>query len=160
MQVFNANYLDDYNNYIAKKNKATKERRPINVDKKSMQKHNSALKERATEFAEKMANEPSELEKKMQQFLDSQNVVYDFQRVFNIRKKNGRIRKFYIADFYVPSKNLIIETDGAFHDNQVKEDSIRTKQIQRHYPNIKILRWRWHDFESYTKMKNLLSAVT
>jgi very-short-patch-repair endonuclease len=53
-----------------------------------------------------------------------------------------------------------LETDGKFHDEQVEEDKIRTRNITKHYSNIKVIRWRWNDFGSYTKMKELLSVLT
>lgn len=74
-------------------------------------------------------------------------------------KKDGQIRKFYIVDFYIPAKSIIIETDGKFHDEQIKQDEKRTSDIKKHYPNIKIIRWRWHDFDSYIKVKDLLNKI-
>ena len=165
MQTYNANYWEDYSSYVEKKKreaasrKKCKKRQSKKEKEKKIQAHNEAMNTSSKQFSEEMKLEPSELEKRMQQFLDNLSIQYDFQRVFNIKKKSGAIKQYYIADFYVPSKNLIIETDGKFHDQQVDKDELRTKIIQKHYPGIKILRWRWHDFESLIKLKELANAV-
>lgn len=163
MKKFDANSWEDREVYIAKKkreeNRKVTEVKGKKDREKKLKEHNFTIKGIANHYTEEMTAQPSELEKKMQQFLDNQDIVYDFQRIFYIKGKSGYIKKFYIADFYIPSKSLIIETDGAFHDMQLKEDDLRTKNIQKHYPNIKVIRWRWHDFESYVKMKDLISKI-
>lgn len=163
MQVFNANYFEDYSSYLSKNKVTACKKKPQKSCRKKTKekilKHNSEKMELAHHYAEDMKEAPSELEKKMQQFLDRFGIQYEFQKVINIKKKNGKISKFYIADFYIPSKNLIIETDGAFHDNQVEKDNYRTEQIKKQHPNIRIIRWRWHDFDSYAKQVRLLKEV-
>lgn len=166
MQVYNANYWEETRDYLLKKESNKKnsilkkaKAKQEKQKKKQKQKHNRKMEKQSTCYAEEMRAEPSFLERRMQQFLDRFGIQYEFQKVLDIKRKDGYIKKFYIADFYIPSKNLIIETDGAFHDNQVEYDENRTKYIQKQYPNIKVLRWRWHDFDSYAKVKNLLLAV-
>lgn len=163
MEIFNANYWENYTNYVAKKVAKAKLVEKRKVSKKEREKklkdRNSTMKGMAKHYAKEMQNEPSALEKKMQEFLDSHGVVYEFQKPLHIKKKDSFIRKFYIADFYIPSRNLIIETDGKFHDNQINQDKQRTKEILSQYPNMKILRWRWHDFDSYVKMKELVNRL-
>lgn len=163
MRTFDANYFEDYPVYTAKK-RQERVRRENKIKKKKerkklLQDYNSCARGIAKHYAEEMKTEPSELEKKMQKFLDDQNIQYNFQRVFYIKDKEGKIIKFYIADFYIPSKNLIIETDGAFHDRQIKEDMYRTKNIQKHYTNVRVIRWRWHDFDSKEKTAKLSSML-
>ena len=164
MKTFDANYWEDYTVYINnKKRQALQHEKKIKTKKeleKKLRDRDSTIKGIANHYAEEMRDNPSELEKKMIQFLDSHNIQYDFQRVFLIKNKQKHIHAFYIADFYIPSKNLLIETDGAFHDKQIKEDNLRTKDIQAHYPNIKVIRWKWHDFESYVKMKDLVHKIS
>lgn len=90
---------------------------------------NTYMKHTAEQFAKKMLNSPSELEKKMLEFLDNQHIPYDFQKIFYLKDKLGKIFQFFIADFYIKTKNLIIETDGKFHDDQEEYDNWRTKAI-------------------------------
>ena len=163
MITFNANYWEDHNIYIAnKKRDAVRIEKKIKSKKESQNRlrdRDATIKGLSKHYSEEMRVNPSELEKRMIDFLNTHNIQYEFQKAFLIKNKNKNIDRFYIADFYIPSKNLIIETDGAFHDRQVKEDYLRTKDIQAHYPNVKVIRWRWHDFESYTKMKDLLKRL-
>lgn len=163
MKILDANSWEDYSDYAAKKVAKAKRAEKKRITKKEKQKklkdQNSTMKGMAKHYAKEMQNEPSALEKRMQEFLDSHGVVYQFQKPLYIKKKNSSIRKFYIADFYIPAINLIIETDGKFHEEQVKQDERRTKDIQKHYPGMKILRWKWYDFESLQKIKSLVKLL-
>ena len=120
---------------------------------------NKYMKNVAEKNAKKMMNNPSELEKRMQAFLNRQNILYDFQKIFYLKDRRGKIFQFFIADFYVPDKNIIVETDGKFHENQKEYDEWRTEAIQEYYPHTDVIRWKWGDFNSYTKMKDLLSRL-
>jgi hypothetical protein len=53
--------------------------------------------------ARNMRKEPSELEKKMVSFLGNHHIYYEFQKPFYIKNEKGYIKKFYIADFFIPS---------------------------------------------------------
>ena len=161
MQIYNTNYWEAYDSYLSKKRvKASKIQREARRKKESgINKANVESRSYAKEIAKEMIFNPSVLEKRMQLLLDEHNIQYDFQRIFYIKDKLRRIKKFYIADFYISSSQTIIETDGAFHNNQIERDELRTADIQAHYPNIKIIRWRWHDFDSPSKVKVLLEKI-
>ena len=159
MVTYNANYWEMYHQTPQKKQSSSRKKEKKKISAAKVQQHNAEKVEVANCFAEEMKDSPSALEKRMQQLLDSWGVDYQFQKVFYIKKKNGKIRKFYIADFFIPSKSLIIETDGAFHQKQIEEDKLRTKDIQKAYPNINVIRWMWHDFDSYIKLKKLYSLA-
>ena len=161
--ILNANHWEDYVAYISKirREKEAKEKRIVKKKEKerAIDRHNSSVKSISKQYATEMQNCPSELEIRMKQFLDNQGITYDFQRVFNIKDRDGRIKKFFIADFYVPSRNLVIETDGKFHDEQSDYDEIRTQILQHFYPNIRVIRWRWYDFQSLKKLKELTALL-
>ena len=53
---------------------------------------------------------------------------------------------FYIADFYCSEKKLVIELDGAFHENQVEYDNIRNHTMNA--MGIAVLRIRNEDVDS------------
>ena len=106
--------------------------------------------------ARSMRKNPSELEVKMKAFLDNQKIYYEFQKVLFIMKDDGYIARYYIVDFFFPKKGIILETDGKFHEDQIALDDIRTKDTQNNCGNYKVIRWKWHDFESLTKMKRLI----
>lgn len=54
-------------------------------------------------------------------------IDFEFQKIIYTDNKH-----FFIADFYIPSKNLIIELDGEYHDNakQQEKDIWRTKVLK------------------------------
>ena len=54
-------------------------------------------------------------------------IDFEFQKIIYTDNKH-----FFIADFYIPSKNLIIELDGEYHDNakQQEKDIWRTKILK------------------------------
>lgn len=72
---------------------------------------------------------PSWLERQMIEFLNNQKIKFEFQKIFYIRSSGGFIKQYYIADFYIPKKHIILEVDGKFHNEQVKLDSFRTWNI-------------------------------
>ena len=54
-------------------------------------------------------------------------IDFEFQKIIYTDNKH-----FFIADFYIPSKNLIIELDGGYHDEakQQEKDIWRTKILK------------------------------
>ena len=123
-----------------------------------VQEHNKEMMYTAQYRAEEMQIFPSKLEERMRDFLDRRNVEYEFQKVFYIYADDGWILRYYIADFYIPEANLIIEVDGKFHDNQKQHDKNRTKTIQEQYP-VEVYRWRWKDFDDEDKVEELLYKI-
>lgn len=57
---------------------------------------------------------------------------FEFQKIIYIHNKY-KIDKFYIADFYFPRMNLIVELDGGYHDSsdQKGKDWERTKELMK-----------------------------
>ena len=45
-------------------------------------------------------------------------IDFEFQKIIYTDNK----KHFFIADFYFPSKNLIVELDGEYHDNIKQQD--------------------------------------
>ena len=63
----------------------------------------------------------------------------------------------YIADFYCPEKNLVIELDGSIHDNkeQKEHDQLRDAIMQQH--NITVIRFTNDDV--FEKTENILQTI-
>ena len=55
-------------------------------------------------------------------------IDFEFQKIIYTDNK----KHFFIADFYFPSKNLIVELDGEYHDNikQQDKDNWRTQILK------------------------------
>lgn len=121
--------------------------------------HNREVIYQARCRAEEMNLWPSPLEEKMKSLLDDCGVIYESQRIFYIRAKDGWIIRYYIADFYIPDKAIIIEVDGKFHDKQQLHDKLRTRAIQEQYPEVSVLRYGWKDLEDKQKMTDLLWRI-
>ena len=45
-------------------------------------------------------------------------IDFEFQKIIYTDNK----KHFFIADFYIPSKNLIVELDGEYHDDVKQQD--------------------------------------
>ena len=121
--------------------------------------HNREVMYQARCRAEEMNLWSSPLEEKMKRLLDDCGVIYESQRIFYIRAKDGWIIRYYIADFYIPDKAIIIEVDGKFHDKQQLHDKLRTRAIQEQYPEVSVLRYGWKDLDDRKKMTDLLWRI-
>lgn len=120
--------------------------------------NNAKMMEVAEKYAIKNRKTPSPLEKMMLEFLKAHNIKFEFQKPCCIYK-DGVITQFFIVDFYVPSKRIVIETDGKCHDAQAEYDEYRTKMIRRQHPGVKVIRWRFKDFHSPGKLGDLLRQL-
>lgn len=107
--------------------------------------NNKRMEDSAEIHAWEMRNNPSWLEKQMMEFLDNHSIKYEFQKIFYINDKNGYKQRYFIADFFIPDRNLIIEMDGKQHLNQVDYDNKRTALIKEHYRKTKVIRFTYKD---------------
>ena len=121
--------------------------------------HNKEIIYKAIYRANDMRTYPSKLEERMMELLDSHGIWYESQKIFYIYADDGWIIRYYIADFYIPEKEIIIEVDGKFHDEHKLHDKNRTKEIQEQYPSVEVLRYRWKDLSDMDKMDELLYKV-
>jgi very-short-patch-repair endonuclease len=121
--------------------------------------HNREIMANAQSRASQMDTWPSPLEEKMKEFLDNNGIYYESQKIFYIYADDGWIIRYYIADFFIPHVNIIIEVDGKFHDDHKQHDKMRTKEIQEQYPEIEVLRYKWKDLSDMDKMDDLLYRI-
>lgn len=122
-------------------------------------KHNQEIRYSAMARASEMELWPSPLERRMKDFLDIHKVEYETQKIFYIHADDGWIIRYYIADFYIPKKRIIIEVDGKFHDKHTQHDKMRTKTIQEEYPGTEVLRYKWKDLSDVKMMTQLLTII-
>uniref|UniRef100_A0A6H1ZIC6 DUF559 domain-containing protein n=1 Tax=viral metagenome TaxID=1070528 RepID=A0A6H1ZIC6_9ZZZZ len=90
--------------------------------------------------------------KELKVTLKNQKILYD--------EKN---KKWYITDFYIPEKKLIIEIDGSSHDSdsQIVYDDRRTAFIES--LGMKVVRFRNKELESLdfrAKVLNLIRSTS
>jgi very-short-patch-repair endonuclease len=124
-----------------------------------VQEHNREVMTGARFRAEEMNIWPSPLEEKMKEVLDISGIHYEQQKIFYIYADDGWIIRYYIADFYVPDKNIIIEVDGRFHDRHKQHDKMRTKEIQEQYPEVEVVRFNWKEVHSRKVMESLIERL-
>ncbi len=124
-----------------------------------VQQHNRELIASANYRADEMKVFPSPLEERMQRVLDKHHIKYEFQKIFYIYADDGWITRYYIADFYIPNKKIIIEVDGKFHDEHRLHDKQRTKDIQKLYPEVEVLRYKWKDVSDEKIMGELVRRL-
>lgn len=122
--------------------------------------HNRSMVTSAEFRAMEMDVWPSPLEEKMKVLLDRYDIRYETQKIFYIYADDGWIIRYYIADFYVPDKKVVIEVDGKFHDKQKQKDKMRTRDIQEHYPGVGVIRWKAEDFKNPSSIGELLNIVS
>ena len=121
--------------------------------------HNREIVSSAEFRAREMKYNPSPLEERMIGFLREHWINYESQKIFYIYSDDGWINRYYIADFFIPDKNIIIEVDGRFHDEHKLHDKMRTMRIQECYPNVEVLRYKWKDLDDSYKMRELLYRI-
>ena len=124
-----------------------------------VQEHNREVIANAEYRASQMDTWPSPLEERMKEFLDDNYVEYESQKIFYIYDEDGWIKRYYIADFFIPQRNVIIEVDGKFHDDHKQKDRDRTRDIQQQYPEVEVLRYRWKDLSDLDMMDDLLCRI-
>lgn len=93
----------------------------INLSKiKQAEKYKKSLIRRATVY-----------ETFLHEYLRTQKIMVDFQKIVFI-VEDGRIRRFYILDIFLPKYNTIVEVDGKYHDqpHQKLKDVIRTSELK------------------------------
>jgi hypothetical protein len=122
--------------------------------------HNREVMASAEYRASQMDTWPSPLEERMKGFLEENYIEYESQKIFYIYADDGWIIKYYIADFFIPHANIIIEVDGKFHDDHRQHDKMRTKEIQEQYPGIEVLRYKWKDLSDTDTMEELLDKLS
>ena len=71
--------------------------------------------------ATKLKNNPTKTELRAIEILKSLGIDYEFNYLI----------KRYIVDFYIPSKNMIIELDGFYHKKQKRKDMLRDSFLWR-----------------------------
>ena len=123
--------------------------------------HNREIMYSAQSRAAEMEVFPSKLEERMKDFLDRYGVYYESQKIFYIYAEDDWIIRYYIADFFIPNRNIVIEVDGKkYHEHHKQHDRDRDRTIQEHYPEVEILRYTWQDLSDNEKMMDLLWRIS
>lgn len=93
--------------------------------------NNKAFINKANSYKSDLTKRTTFPERVFKNILDEYKILYELQHVIYIHN-NYVINGFYIADFFIPKFNLIIELDGEYHytPQQKYKDSVRDTLIQ------------------------------
>ena len=116
----------------------SKSRRQLYLEKelnKEMEKQeNKAIIGIANKYKKELEVKATNAEKLMIEILKNSPLatVFNFQQIIYIKYKN-KIKNFYIADFCIPIKKIILEIDGEYHFdyNQKIKDKERTANLKK-----------------------------
>lgn len=90
----------------------------LHTSEGSTKPHKEELKENTAEYYKHILEvNATYAERLLKTFLDGK-IDFEFQKIIYTDNK----KHFFIADFYFPSKNLIVELDGEYHDNIKQQD--------------------------------------
>lgn len=108
----------------------------------SVRRYNDSIRAVASRFIQDMVFNPTVAERKVEELLKHNHVVYISQYPIYIKDENGKIVRFYIADFYIPENNVIVEVDGGYHDIDIQKryDAFRTEDICSYDPELRVFR--------------------
>lgn len=105
-------------------------------------------------YRDKNIKRNDEHELKMKLILDESGIIYEYQKVISVGGK------FYIADFYIPKNNVIIEVDGGYHNSNDMLIKDRERDIILAKHGILTLRFSHYnnlfETEAHNVIKNLL----
>lgn len=128
--------------------------RPKNYINKYIKENNKKLRELSIEYRDNLINRLTLSEKVFEKFLIDNKLNYQKQYIIHIME-GKKISHFYIADFYLPYYNLIIEIDGGYHNEveQIEKDKIRDITIRKKL-KCKIFRFKNNDVYDNYKIKS------
>ena len=100
------------------------------------------MKEKAFQFSTELTMNATSAEKHFYKILESLGIKFWFQYPIFNKDRSGNIKKFYIADFYLPDSNTIVEIDGGYHNSREQKlwDTIRSWKIKENHKNVSIVR--------------------
>lgn len=107
----------------------------------------------ASRYSKKNLLSRSKFELKIEELL--KNLVEKYGNKYTFMAQypftEGRVSTFYIADFYLPNKSLVIEIDGSYHNNRNLYDADRDCYF--HDRKMWTLRIKNSDVENLTSEK-------
>jgi very-short-patch-repair endonuclease len=111
-------------------------------------------------YARKLRRNQTEAEEFLWEKLRNRKLAgYKFLRQHPIiYKQEGAGYRYFIADFYCHSKNVVIELDGKIHETTTEYDEFRDLEMK--FLDIRVLRLKNEELENIdsalAKIKNLL----
>ena len=153
-QLFLEDRLSDIDYDCAKSQKYLEDKNVPIKYYKGMWEKKRTIEDVMETFRNKNIKRNDEHEMKMKEILDELGIKYEHQKVMKVGDK------FYIADFYIPKNNVIVEVDGSYHftDEALMRDRERDNLFAKH--GVLTLRFSYKnclfETEAYNVLKDLL----
>lgn len=93
----------------------------------------------------------------MMELLKGEDIEYEFLKPFFIKDGN-KICGYYIADFYIPSRKIVIDVEDNYR-HWIKYDKYRIKDFMSICPSIKIYEWEMQFFHSELMIESLVALI-
>jgi len=103
------------------------------IEEIKIKQHNNGMESAIKSCVAENKTEPTVAELKFMEVCNKKGIKLKFQYPIRIVKKNGSIKKFYIADFCDIKNKIIIEVDGLYHEDpkQKRNDYYRTLALSK-----------------------------
>lgn len=130
-----------------------------NFNKTETDNHNNRLEAYAKEKSLWLKEHPTDLEKQMKEFLESHNIKYNFKKPLFYAPRGQYMKRFVIADFFIPSEQIIIDIGYTSFSKEDKYSSVKFEELCKKCLYLTVLHWSASDFKSYQNMKTLLALL-
>ena len=131
------------------------------VDEKSFKKISHLIRSEGEHNSRLMYKFPTALEAQVKKVLDDNGVRYKFQQLFYRFVKGYRqyVEAYYIANFWIPKKKLVLEIQPARRKIEVESEKLRTFSYDGVFPRAQVLRITEEDLRCPTFAQELLTIL-
>ena len=131
------------------------------VDKESFKKISHLIRSEGEHNSRLMYKFPTALEAQVKKVLDDNGVRYKFQQLFYKFVKGYRqyVEAYYIANFWIPKKKLVLEIQPARRKIEVESEKLRTFSYDGVFPRAQVLRITEEDLRCPTFAQELLTIL-
>ena len=131
------------------------------IDEKSFKKISHLIRSEGEHNSRLMYKFPTALEAKVKNILDDNGIKYKFQQLFYRFVKGYRqyVEAYYIANFWIPKKRLIIDIQPAKRKIEVDSEKLRTFSYDNVTPKAQVLKITEEDLRCPTFVQELLAII-
>jgi hypothetical protein len=131
------------------------------IDEKSFKKISHLIRSEGEHNSRLMYKFPTALEGEVMKILDDNGIRYKFQQLFYrfVRGYRQYVEAYYIANFWIPKKKLILEIQPARRKIEVDSEKLRTFSYEGISPRAQVLKITKEDLECPTFAQELLALI-
>ena len=131
------------------------------IDEKSFKKVSHLIRSEGEHNSRLMYKFPTVLEGEVKKILDDNGIRYKFQQLFYrfVRGYRQYVEAYYIANFWIPKRKLILEIQPARRKIEVDSEKLRTFSYEGISPRAQVLKITKEDLECPTFAQELLALI-